>query len=142
VSDAHLTDKDVRRIAVEEVTRQVKPLHDWQLAFWSNGSDRPEGYFQMRVKADDLRYKQLIQSINDGRKFWRMILLKIALPVLGATLGLVGWGVRESIPTLRILFEEYIRAHPAVENRMKNESTADPSVLDSLQHQNDPQIMH
>lgn len=44
---------------LKEVSKQVQPLHDWQLAFWSNGSGRPPGYFQMRVDADDKRYKRL-----------------------------------------------------------------------------------
>lgn len=45
-----------------EVAKQVKPLHDWMLAFWSNGSDRPPGFFQMRIKADDDRYNRLAEA--------------------------------------------------------------------------------
>lgn len=56
-----------------EVARQLKPFHemltrfqecmeelqDWQLGFWSNGSGKPPGFFQMRIKADDERYLRL-----------------------------------------------------------------------------------
>ncbi len=45
-----------------EVSKQLKPIHDWMLGFWSNGSGRPPGYFQMRVKADDERYERLAKE--------------------------------------------------------------------------------
>lgn len=112
---------------MQEVAKQLKPLHEWQLAFWSNGTDRPPGFFQTRIEADDKRYNALIESMEKSRKFWRDMLFKVVVPVLGGILGLIGWGIKEAAPTFKILFEEYVHAHPAVEDRMKNHTANEPS---------------
>ena len=60
------TDAEIRRLVVAEVAHQLAPFLEkldkvlnWQLGFWSNGSkDRPPGFFQMRMKEDDLRNEQ------------------------------------------------------------------------------------
>lgn len=61
VSD--LTREEIIRIAretaMDEADRIVKPVHEWQLAFWSNGSGRPPGHFQSRCESDDRRYSRL-----------------------------------------------------------------------------------
>src|ERR1700733_3770207 len=49
----------MRKVAMDIVSKELKPIHEWMLSFWSNGSGRPPGYFQMRVIADDERYKRL-----------------------------------------------------------------------------------
>lgn len=61
-----LDEQRVKDIVMIEVAKQIKPIADevraareWQLSFWSNGSGRPPGYFQTRVKEDDARYTAL-----------------------------------------------------------------------------------
>jgi len=56
---------------MEEVSKQIGPLHEWQLAFWSNGSGRPLGYFQMRVKADDERFGRLADETKEQSEILR-----------------------------------------------------------------------
>jgi len=135
MSEEHLTEKRVREIVMMEVMRQIQPIHDWMLAFWSNGSNRPPGYFQTRVQADDERYNRLIESIKSSQRFWRGMLLKVAVPLLLGLLSGLGWGIKTVAPTVRILFEEYVRAHPAVEHRIKNEGQVAYPVLSSAQEQ-------
>lgn len=55
----NIDEKRVKELVMAEVSKQIQPLHDWMLAFWSNGSGRPPGFFQMRIKADDERYGRL-----------------------------------------------------------------------------------
>jgi len=62
----------IRKMIVAEVAAQLKPfakmldelkvitgeLRDWQFGFWSNGSGRPPGFFQSRMKEDDKRRQE------------------------------------------------------------------------------------
>jgi hypothetical protein len=66
---------EIRKIVMAEVASQLKPfgdkidaMHDWQLGFWSNGSGRPVGFFQRRMKEDDERNIRVITYIDNAEK--------------------------------------------------------------------------
>lgn len=151
-----------------EVTRQLIPfetslkaLHEWQLSFWSNGTGRPPGFFQSRIKADDERYKQLEDETKeqsgilakvhdfmvsqvaraearekaekeraDRHKLYMSLLWKVGAPIAGAILSLVGWGVSKAAPVVKILIDDYLKAHPYVTEELQKRSSAsaDPVV--------------
>ena len=59
----------------QEVADQLKPfidtlkgVRDWQYSFWSNGSGRPMGFFQMRMKEDDERNRQLKEDLKNKQR--------------------------------------------------------------------------
>lgn len=144
----------IREIVVEEVSKQIRPIHDWMLGFWANGSGRPPGYFQMRVKSDDERYARLESETRnqsdtldilkdfmqeqrlsrearekaerDRRirhaRYWSVA--KWALGIVGpALLGLCTLAYQHLAPVLQILWEDYLKAHPAVTTRLKDLSS-------------------
>ena len=144
-------ERRIREIAMNEVSAQIKPLHDWMLSFWSNGSGRPPGFFQMRVKADDERYERLaaeqrktvesletvtdfVRTFNTRQKeqedrqkekekrlaFWWPIAKWVLGGIVAAGLGLGSWAITRIEPVLKILWEDYIKAHPVVMEKMKN----------------------
>lgn len=69
------------------------------------------------------------------RKALREKLLKIGWKVAVVALGLLGslatWAYREAAPVVRVLWEEYLRAHPAVVHRMQNISENPTPVVAS-----------
>lgn len=156
-----------------EVARQLVPfetalkaLHEWQLSFWSNGTGRPPGFFQSRIKADDERYKKLEDETKeqsgilakvhdfmvsqvaraearekaekdraDRHKLYMSLLWKIGAPIAGAILSLVGWGVSKAVPVIRILIDDYLRAHPAVTTELQKRSSASADPVVSYERQ-------
>ena len=169
--------EEQKRFIVDEVKRQVEPTHtllqklsEWQLAFWSNGSGRPPGFFQSRIKEDDHRYKELDDKtdaqnvvLDDVKCFMieqRAVRVEreraeaerrkrharywtVAKVVATApVLGLAGWIVTKAIPVAKILIEDYLKAHPYVSERLKNRSSVESSpVLSSTQQSDLPQGM-
>ena len=155
---------------MDEVARQLKPthslltaLHEWQLSFWSNGSGRPEGFFQGRIKSDDLRYRRLeeetkeqsntLEELKDFMleqritreervlaekekaerhvRYWTFG--KWALGIIGpALIAVLTWIAHEASPVLRILWEDYLRAHPVVTERLRNHAESEPAAVEHL----------
>ena len=143
-----------------EVSKQIQPLHEWMLAFWSNGSGRPPGFFQMRIKADDERYGRLskemdkqsevlerldvnMQEIAAEKKLeaerkkieaerkeerdkriarWLPVVKWVASVLASAMIALASWGAVKIEPVLRVLWLDYLRAHPLAEKQLKNMS--------------------
>ena len=136
----------------------LQKVHEWQLGWWSNGSkDRPPGFFQNRMKEDD-RWRDEVRSQVDRlsanraadakfilelrmarkfreqreaeakarRNFW---IVKVGVPVLVAILGLIGVAVKVSAPIIKVLVDDYLRAHPYVTEHLKkqNSSELDPA---------------
>lgn len=106
---------EIRRIVMAEVAQQMQPvnelltkMHDWQLSWWSNGSGRPPGFFQLRMAEDDKRNKivedfvktaqtRQIESENDQKrkerrwKFWWPIVKWVGSGIGAALLLFVTW---------------------------------------------------
>ena len=75
VPNGKLDEAEIRRIVLAAVTAHMKPwgeilksVHDWQTGFWSNGSGKPLGFFQMRMKADDERRKHHHDQVRNPRE--------------------------------------------------------------------------
>lgn len=148
-----------------EVSKQIQPLHEWMLGFWSNGSGRPPGFFQMRIKADDDRFERLrketetqsevlkrldanMQEIaaqkkaEDERKermakriaFWLPILRLVGSGILAVLLALVGWLGPKAVRIVDVLWEDYMKAHPITEQKIKNISRGDSDPVYSREH--------
>lgn len=154
-----------------EVNRQMEPikdmlaeLHDWQLAFWSNGSGRVPGFFQRRIQDDD-RWRETVEDhkskvdtlIGDlckarefrekreeeekerkqkRREFWMGIFWKAGLPFILFVVSAAAAGVVKAAPVIKILWDDYLRAHPQVTERLKNTAdSGDPSYADGEQPQ-------
>lgn len=131
---------------MEEVSAQLKPIkdmlenvHDWQLSYWSNGSGRPLGFYQMRMKEDDRRNEQIKNDLKTQTditsdiadyvrkekeekerwakrwEFWLPI-IKWAVPVLGtALLGTAAWIGAHALPVIGFLWQDYVKHHPEAE---------------------------
>jgi hypothetical protein len=154
-------DRELRSIVEQEVTKQMKPfadqmkkVHDWQLGFWSNGSGRPPGFFQMRMKEDDERNQQVKEDlakatavaarlddfVNEQRilrehrqarwRFWWPIIKWVGGGLGTTVLGLAVWACAHIAPVVRILWEDYLKYHPGVTQQLKNVSADDnPAVV-------------
>jgi hypothetical protein len=163
----------LRRFVMDEIDRQLKPTHslleelkkqgkenhEWMLGFWANGSLRPEGFFQSRIKADDLRYKRLEDETKDqsttletlkafmieqkltrvGRELAEkekeerharyFTFAKWLLGVIGPVLlAAAGWLAHEASPVIKVLWEEYLKAHPVVTERLRDHVSYEPSL--------------
>ena len=144
---------------LQKLSDTVNKSHDWQLSFWSNGNrDRPPGFFQTRMKDDDRRYLELVSDMTQlkdhkkqvetlitesraarkmreeqeaktraWRQFW---LLKIGLPILLLLLSGIGVAVKQSFPVVRILWKDYLRAHPLAASQLKTVSSNGPTVAE------------
>jgi hypothetical protein len=174
------TDDEMRRVIVDEVNKQLGPTHallrslgdsvskveSWQLSFWSNGSGRPPGFFQTRMKQDDERFATLKQENeaqsalledvktymtesrtvrierekgekerDERRKTYWALAWKIGAPIATSLLGLLTWAAAKALPVVKILWEDYLRAHPAVSERLKDSAQRAPVLSYYRQHQ-------
>lgn len=145
---------------MEEVARQLKPfmdtlskVHDWQLSFWSNGSGRPPGFFQSRMKEDDERNRQVkkdladqnsklepvVAYIEDQRALkqhrderWKFWWPKIQWAIGGFATGLLAltaWLGPHVAHVVDILWQDYERDHPGLSDQIKKANTpVNPAV--------------
>lgn|ERR1700733_624315 len=142
-----------------EVSKQVQPLHDWQLAFWSNGSGRPPGFFQTRIKSDDERFGRLqaetkeqsevlkrldtnlteitlekkIEAAAKERRakrfaFWFPIVKWVVVGLTGAMITVGSWAFTKIEPVVKILWDDYLTAHPDVNRKVKSLSSVSPGM--------------
>ena len=66
-----MSDQRVEEIVMRLLSKELEPFRDWMLGFWSNGSkDRPLGFFQMRVKAEDDRFTTRVKQ--DDERYERL----------------------------------------------------------------------
>lgn len=138
----------IRRIVVDEITKHLKPMHDWMLGFWSNGSGRPPGFFQMRVKQDDERYERLASETADQSKVlskvdayvteemtlrkhraerWKFWWPKIQWLLGGVgivLLAIVGWVGPHAVKVVDILWQDYLRYHPGLSTDLKKAASS------------------
>lgn len=158
--DAGVDDAELERRIVAEVAKQLKPFldmltraHDWQLSFWSNGSDRPPGFFQSRMKEDDERNRQvkkdladqnsklepIVAFINEQRilkehrsRRWKFWWPKIQWALGGfatSLLALVAWLGPHVVHVVDILWQDYEHYHPGLSDQIKKAYTGiNPAV--------------
>ena len=134
---------DIRRIIVEEVNNHLSPIAtkvdrlDVRMrSLYSNGSGGPPGYLEMARAQDDERYQRLFNIVEEmkeqRRKLWAAVLhvgWKIAIAVFGAFVGLMSWAYHASAPVIKVLWEDYLHAHPMAMEKLKNTSEmSDPAV--------------
>lgn len=115
-------------------------------SLYSNGSEGPPGYLEMLRKEDDERYGRLTEAsreqAKDIKEIKEVILLqkdreerksiftkkalkigwKVVAVILAGLGSLIGWGVHQTVPIVKILIDDYIKAHPMVMERMKHVS--------------------
>ncbi len=138
---------------MSEVTKQLHPVlsivqavHEWQLSFWSNGSNKPPGFFQTRIKSDDQRYGQLIAEVEkltdhkaamdafiielrltremrekreeEAKERRSFWILKVALPITLAILSTLGVVIAKTAPVANALWDDYLRTHPTVSQQI------------------------
>ena len=48
---------------LDELHVMAREDREWRLSFWSNGSNRPLGFFQHRIQHDDARYGKLAETM-------------------------------------------------------------------------------
>ena len=76
----------VREIVMGLLSKELEPFRNWMLGFWSNGSkDRPPGFFQMRVKADDERYARLEMETKSQSETLKVVEQFMAAQAIRAT---------------------------------------------------------
>jgi hypothetical protein len=146
--------EEAKRFIMDEVTRQVTPMQrllqnvqEWQLSFWSNGSGKPPGFFQNRMKTDDDRFRALKEETEnqsvlledmkafmtemrtrrderdrrDVRHRWLIgILVTIGLAIAGGIYS-------QFVPAIKAIMEDYYQRHPKAmiqRNSSENESNS------------------
>ncbi len=142
---------------VEPMRGLLQQLHEWQLCFYSNGDKNiPKGFFQRCRLDDDRRHEEIVGEIkvlNDhketvdkfitelrlAREFRekreeeakerrRFYLLKVVVPIVLALVSLTGLAIKQAVPVVHIIWENYVRSHPTVSQELKNISSADAEV--------------
>lgn len=135
---------------MEPVLEELKHARDWRLGFWSNGSkDRPIGFFQRRMQQDDERNAQLNKDLEKQTaiadrldkyvaaqitrreyldkqlmRLWTVV--KWVGPIVGtAILGLATWVGPHALKAAQIIWQDYLQAHPAVTQKLKNDVGTD-----------------
>jgi hypothetical protein len=110
-------------------------MHDWQLGFWSNGSGKPPGFFQMRMKEDDARNRRVEEYIElaetrqiekeDRVKqrekrwgFWKPIVGWVVTGFMGGLVTFSIWFVPRAFHVIDVLWHDYERYHPAVRQQL------------------------
>jgi hypothetical protein len=156
----------IKRIVEMEVAEQLKPMnlkleamHDWQLGFWSNGSGRPEGFFQRRMKEDDKRNTMLEDFVktaqqrqieSEARKlqrekiwqFWKPILKWAGGGLSTALIALTCWLGPKVVNIAIIIYGELEKTHPAMTEKIKTvDAQPNPGVSSNHKPQDAMQPM-
>jgi hypothetical protein len=152
----------IKRIVEMEVAEQLKPMaakidsmHDWQLGFWSNGSGKPEGFFQRRMREDDKRNAMIDNFVKTAEKrqieledrvlqrekiwqFWKPILKWAGTGFGTAILGLVCWIGPKAAHVGFILWQDYMKSHPDAAQQIKTVDAQPKSGVSS--NHNPPEL--
>jgi hypothetical protein len=150
---AHLTERELREIVMEEVIKHTGPIKagldrvtSTLRLIYSNGSGGPPGYLETARAEDNKRFEQLFEMkeqldqtkeflavLRDReeqkekrRRFWMGVLWKVGAPIGTGLIGLLSWGASKAAPVLHILWDDYLRAHPLTMERLKNMSSDHP----------------
>jgi hypothetical protein len=134
-------------------------VHDWQISFWSNGNkDLPKGFFQRRMEDDDIRNAQikadlkkqtevadeLVDYVKQQKfiaehreKRWKFWWPKIQWALGGLAsviLALGAWLGPRAVHVGVILWQDYLKYHPAVSEQIKHaDAQPAPAVQSSQQ---------
>jgi hypothetical protein len=136
---------------IEPIKAMLESLNRWKLSLWSNGSGGPPGYLEMARDEDDKRYEDLqsqqrsmvadvkttteyiilLKEREDRkekrseavRQFWSRIGWKIGAGVGTLLLGAGIWLYHEITPIAKILWEDYLNAHPIAMRKIDKLST-------------------
>jgi len=149
-SQKRIDETTVRRWIVEEVSKQLTPtnrllesIDKWKLSLWSNGSGGPPGYLETARKEDDERYARLFknveelgghkESVNEFLTIYKerelqkannqKMLLKIGGVLGTALVSFVLWLAHVCAPAVKILWDDYVHAHPSVEQQLRKQSS-------------------
>ena len=141
------------KVALEKMSSVLDRATSTLRTLYSNGSGGPPGYLEVAREEDDERYNRLekaslsqaedIKVIKETllltkdrearraemtKKVWK-IGWKIGAALLAGLASLIGWGWHQTAPVIKILIDDYMKAHPMVMERMKNLShEVDPVV--------------
>jgi hypothetical protein len=131
------------RTELAPVLAALAKLNSWKLSLWANGSGGPPGYLEKARQEDDERYGRLLamaqessaartcmnnfMSLHEDReKRWdetKSKLFKIgwkaAVGLFAVFMAVMGWAYHATAPVLKILWEDYLRAHPIAEQKLK-----------------------
>ena len=188
-----MNEKQVRDIVMGLMSKELEPLLHWMHGFWSNGSNGPLGYYQMRnkaedekfqtrVKQDDERYKRLeletkgqsetldilkmfmqeqrlfremrekaeekadkekreADEKREKRRARNWAFAKWAAGIIGPILlGFMAWAYSAAAPIIKIIWEDYLRAHPLTMEQLKHRASDDDSSQSTEQHVTIPPI--
>jgi len=125
------------------IAATVSRLDKTVRSLYSNGSGGPPGFLETARKEDDERYDRLFTAVKvlteDQKEANRFIVLasaeqdrkakfrkmlmtigwKVGAVIASAMIGLATWAYHEVAPVAKVLWEEYVKAHPSVTERLK-----------------------
>jgi hypothetical protein len=87
--------------------------------------------FREKREAEEKERQEIAEQKRvDRRNFW---VLKIGIPVVLGILSLIGVIIKQAAPVVEILWKDYLKAHPAVSEQIKNKAASDPALADGKQ---------
>jgi hypothetical protein len=141
---------------VMEIQAHLSPIQQalgsfdsWRLRLW-NDNGGPPGYFQTRKIEDDERNEKVMDFIDTAQKrqiesedrkkqsekrwqFWWPIIKWVGGGIATAILGLACWLVPKVVAMEIIVWQDYLKYHPAVTEQLKNVSDQPSPAVSSSQ---------
>lgn len=140
------------RKAQDLIKSRVESIDRWKLSLWSDGTGGPPGFLETARAEDDKRYERLFGTMDSvkekqtaidifigilkerderrekNKKLAISLLKWVGTPVgalLATLMALVG---HQAVKVGKILWEDYLQAHPKVVLQMQSTSQTDPAA--------------
>lgn len=147
-ADVRRIAKEEVEVQLAPIVKEQEKTRQWRLGLWSNGSGGPPGYLETARAEDKEHFTEIfktLKELKDANSAHELVAAvvadrhqrrqkwfdfakahgwKIATVILGSMLTVAGWAYREISPVVHIIWEEYMREHPAAQREIKDVSGA------------------
>jgi len=76
--------------------------------------------------------EQREQEAKERRRFW---ILKVALPIILGIVSVVGIAIKQAVPVVKLIWDNYLHSHPVVSERLQEMSTYQVEAANTLNAQ-------
>lgn len=137
---------------MQPIQKQVADVAARLRSFYSNGSGGPPGALEIWREEDNKRFETLFATAEESKELAITVkdfikdelkrrearkqriasaiaASKVLLPIIGsALLAVAGFLYHAAAPVVKVLWEEYLKAHPSVSQRLNTVSQFDPQT--------------